>query len=166
MNTFNQKFAVIIGLLLFGQQAVLADVRSHSHRDREAPVKRWSTAPAPHQSRPDQRQRHDGARIAPHSTYRHYYKPGYRVKPLPYGASRIFHNRAEYFFYDGYFYRPSPSGYLIVDAPIGAIIASLPPLHHVVYWLGQTYFIVGNTFYRRHPRGYIVVPDPGYGYRR
>ncbi|MGR9043791.1 MAG: DUF6515 family protein, partial [Gammaproteobacteria bacterium] len=110
--------------------------------------------------------RHDRRYIAPYPTYRHYYKPGYRVKPLPYGASRIYHNNYEYYFYDGFFYRPSRSGYIVVESPIGAIIANLPPLHHIFHWHGQPYFVVGDTFYRRHPRGYIVVPDPGFGYRR
>lgn len=159
MNTLNSKIIFFIGLMmLFGQQAVFADDRPHSRRD--APVKRYQTVPAPHKSRNEPRfdRRHE----APAPTYKHYYKPGHRVKPLPYGSTRIFFNAAEYFFFDGYFYQPSRSGYVIVAAPIGAIVASLPRLHHVLHWRGQPYYVVGNTFYRRHPGGYIVVPNPGF----
>jgi hypothetical protein len=163
MNTPSQKIVFCIALvMLFGQQTVFADYRPNLHRDTRN--NHWKAVPAPHSYQFDQR--FDRHRQAPPPSYKQYYKPGYRVNPLPYGHSRIFVNNAEYFFFDGYFYRPSPSGYVIVEAPIGAIVLSLPRLHQFVHWRGQPYYIVGNTFYRRHPRGYVVVPDPGFGYRR
>ena len=163
MNMLNQKIVICIGLMmLFSQQTVFADNRQHLHRDNRA--KHWNALPAPHN--PQFEHRFDRRHEAPFPSYRSYYKPGYRVNPLPYGHSRFFVNNAEYFFFDGYFYRPFRDGYVIVDAPIGAIVLALPRLHQIVHWRGQPYYIVGNTFYRRHPRGYIVVPDPGFGYRR
>ena len=161
MSTLNSRIVTFIGLLLlFSQQAVFADDRSHSHRS--APVKRYRTVPSPH--RPRSEQLHfDRRHTSSIPSYRQYYKPGHRVKPLPYGSNRIFVDRNEYYVYDGYFYRPSRSGYVIVDSPIGAIVANLPRLHHIVHWQGLPYFIVGNTFYRKHRRGYIVVPNPGFG---
>ena len=167
MKMLSQKIVFFIGLLmLFGQQTAFADVRPHSQR--QAPVKHWKTSPSPHNPRVEPRfnRHHEAPAQAPSSSYRHYYTPGHRVQPLPYGSSRIFVNAAEYFFFDGYFYQPSLSGYVIVAAPIGAIVASLPRLHHVLHWRGQPYYVVGNTFYRRHPRGYIVVPNPGFDYWR
>ncbi|MGR9116802.1 MAG: hypothetical protein ACU85E_13635, partial [Gammaproteobacteria bacterium] len=83
MNTPNKKVIIIIGLLmLFGQQTVVADPRRghdqrQEHGQRHAPVKRWRTVPAPRKHRIEHR--HDRSYIAPHQTYRHYYKPGYRV---------------------------------------------------------------------------------------
>jgi hypothetical protein len=162
MNMLNQKIVLCIGLMmLLGQQTVFADNRQHLHHDNRA--KHWNTVPAPHKSQFDHR--FDRHRQAPAPSYRPYYNPGYRVNPLPYGHSRVFVNNAEYFFFDGYFYRPFGAGYVIVEAPIGAIIFALPRLHQIVHWRGQPYYIVGNTFYRRHPRGYIVVPNPGFAYR-
>jgi len=164
MNTLSQKivFCIIGLMMLFGQQTAFADYRSHSHRDTR--IHHWRAAPAPRSSQFNHR--FDRRRQAPPPSYRPYYRPGYRVNPLPYGHTRIFANSAEYFFSDGYFYRPSRGGYTIVEAPIGAIVLTLPRLHQIIHWYGQPYYIVGNTFYRRHPRGYIVVPDPGFGYRR
>jgi len=160
MNTLNRKIVFFIGLLmLFGQQTVFADNRPHTQRD--APAKRWQAAPSPRHD-----YRFDRRREAPRPVYRHYYKPGYRFSPLPYGHSKIFVNTVPYYFFDGYFYRPAGSGYVIVESPMGAIVASLPRLHHIVHRRGEPYYIVGDTFYRRHPRGYVVVPDPGFGYRR
>lgn len=163
MNKRIQTIVFCIGLIMLsGQQTAFADDRPHSRRD--APAKRWETRPDRHKPRSELRfdRRHE----APAPAYKNYYKPGHRVKPLPYGSNRIFFNAAEYFFFDGYFYRPSRSGYVIVEAPIGAIVARLPRLHHTFHWRGQPYYAVGNTFYRRHPKGYIVVPDPGFDYRR
>ncbi len=94
-----------------------------------------------------------------------YYKPGYRLRYLPRGSVQLHLGGLEYFFFDGFFYQPFSDGYFIVDAPIGAIVLSLPRLHFSFNLNGILYFRAGNTFYRRHsPRGYIVVPDPGYGY--
>jgi len=182
MNSLNHKIMLLVGvLMLFGQQTVMADNRPPSHRNEQ--VKRAYNAPS-HKSQVGHRgvpakqihnapsrkaqfgQHFDSRRNRPAPSYQHYYKPSYRVNQLPHRHSRIVVNAAEYFFFDGFFYRPSRGGYVIVDAPIGAIIATLPRLHHLVHWRGQPYYIVDNTFYRRHPRGYIVVPDPGYGYRR
>ncbi len=148
-------------LLLFGQQSAIADSRP-SHRDDQA--KRVKNA---HSQRNAQFEyRFDNRRDLSPPTYQHYYKPSHRVNPLPHGYSRIFVNAAEYFFYDGFFYRPYRNGYVIVEAPLGAIVATLPRLHHIFRWHGEPYYVIDNTFYRKHPRGYIVVPNPGYDYRR
>ena len=162
MNKLRHKIVFFIGLMMLaGQQTVLADNRPHSHRERGG--RHWQKAHVPHHSQAERRfEKH---REVPAPFYKHYYKPGYRVNPLPYRHSRIFVNADEYYYFDGFFYRPSLGGYVIVEAPIGAIVAALPRLHHIFHWHGEHYYVVSNTFYRRHPRGYIVVPDPGYGYR-
>lgn len=94
--------------------------------------------------------------------WRDYYRPGYQLRYLPHGFSRLFVGGLEYFFFDGFFYRPYRNEYRLVDAPIGAIVLSLPPLHFSFIWNGLTYFVSGNTYYRPHPQGYVVVPNPGY----
>lgn len=91
-----------------------------------------------------------------------YYRPGYNTRYLPYGSRRMFFNDLEYFFFDGYFYRPYRNEYHIVDGPIGAIVLSLPRLHFSLHWDGMDYFHAGNTYYRRHPRGYVVIRNPGF----
>lgn len=164
MKTLNQKIVFCIGLMmLFGQTTVYADNRPNS--ERNAPSRQWKPAPPARKLQSEHRlQKRWEAPPAP--VYKHYYKPGYRVNPLPHGHTRLFINKTPYYFFDGYFYQPSRGGYVVVDAPIGAIVAALPLLHHILHWRGEPYYIVGNTFYRRHPRGYVVVPDPGFGSRR
>jgi hypothetical protein len=163
MNTLRRKIIFFIGLImLFGQQTVFADKETHSHRDKA--VKHWQKAHTPRKHKHERS--FDKDRKVPPPFSKFYYQPGYRVNPLPHGHTRIFVNALEYYFYDGFFYRPSPGGYVVVESPMGAIIAALPRLHHIFHWHGEPYYVVGHTYYRKHPRGYIVVPDPGYGYRR
>jgi len=109
LNTLSLKIVFCIGLMmLFGQQTVFADYTSHSHRDTR--INHWRAETAPHNSQFGHRV--DRRRQAPPPSYKPYYKPGYRINPLPYGHSKIFVNNTEYFFFDGYFYRPSPPAML------------------------------------------------------
>lgn len=157
MKSLTKIVALAISAMLLMNSAVYAQdhwPRStrHSHSKQrtappQAPRSRIHKTPRQH--------------YTPAPPYPHYYKPGYRTRPLPHGASRIVVDRSNYYFYDGFYYQPFQSGYVIVDAPIGAIIATLPRLHHQVMWGGSPYFVVDNKFYRRHPRGYIVVNNPG-----
>ena len=156
MNSIGKTFLILIGAALSLNNAAFADdhrsrsSRSGYSKQRSGPPARKSTF------------RSTPPRYTPVPVYPHYYKPGYRVsRPLPRGASRIVVDRSDYYFYDGYFYRPFQSGYVIVDAPIGAVVTTLPRLHHRVSWRGAPYFVVGNTFYRPHSGGYIVVNNPG-----
>jgi hypothetical protein len=114
MNTPSLKIVFCIGLMMLaGQQTAFADYRPHSHRDTR--INHWRAAPAPHNSQFDHR--FDRRRQAPAPSYRPYYQPGYRVNPSPYGHTRMFVNSADYFFFDGYFYRRRPGGYIVVPNP-------------------------------------------------
>lgn len=163
MNKLNRKLILFISmLLLFGQQNVFADGRSHSHRNahpaRHAQKNRIQHKPQTgyRSSRPYQSTQN----------FKPYYKSGHQIHRLPKGYSRAYLNAKEYFFFEGFFYLPSNLGYVVVNAPIGAVISTLPRLHHILHWRNKPYFVVGNTFYRHHPKGYIVVEDPGFGYWR
>lgn len=107
MNTLNQKIVFCIGLMmLFGQQTAFADYRSHSHRDTR--INYWRAEPAPYNSRFNYRL--DRHRRALPPSYRPYYKPGYRVNPMPYGHTRRFVNNAEYF-------NRHPRSYIVAPVP-------------------------------------------------
>ncbi len=166
MNKLNWSVVFFIGILLLGQQKVFADDRKHGYRsniDRHS-SKRGLIGRTQHKSiksfSPETRH------APPHLSRYHYYRPGHRIKTLPWGHSNTHINNNKYFFYEGFFYSPSNLGYIIVNAPIGAIVASLPRFHQIFYWANQPYFYANNTYYRRHPNGYIVVPNPGFTYRR
>lgn len=165
MNRLSYKILIFSGLLmLFGQQTAFADNSRSFQRDSQGRRGQISSANV-HKRAPTQH-RLEKRREFRNPSYKHYYKPGYRVNPLPYGHRKVFVNSTEYSFYDGFFYRPSASGYVVVQSPIGAIVASIPRLHRLFNWHNQSYYAVGNTFYRKHPKGYVVVPDPGYNHRR
>lgn len=70
--------------------------------------------------------------------------------------------RHRYFYRSGHFYRHRPRGYARVRAPVGAIVAYLPPGFRIVLSGGSRYFCFGDVYYRPHPRGYRVVPAPVY----
>lgn len=178
------KLFLVVALCAFlsmGQQAVYADdhrprqrstnkhyqQRSTPRRSHSEP--RMRAVPSPYQRRDTYKHSHKIKK--PHPVYpqrhdnrqwRDYYRPGYQLRYLPHGFNRLFVGGLEYFFFDGFFYRPHRNEYRVVDAPIGAIVLSLPRLHFNFVWNGLDYFVSGNTYYRPHPQGYVVVPNPGY----
>ncbi len=82
------------------------------------------------------------------------------IKQLPRNSSRIVVDGHRYHYNRGRFYRPHDSGYIMVSAPIGAIIIRLPWWHKKVIVKGKTYYRYGGVYYTRCPQGYMVVPDP------
>ncbi|MBN2299114.1 MAG: hypothetical protein JXM72_10995, partial [Deltaproteobacteria bacterium] len=68
-----------------------------------------------------------------------------------------------YFFLDGIFYRSGLNGYIAVQAPLGAVIASLPIGSSTVVVGGTGYNVFGGVYYQHVPRGYEVVRKPYMG---
>lgn len=144
MNTLTRKIVLCIGLMmLFGQQTVFADYKPNSHQN--ARMNHWKAASAPYNYQFGDH--FDRRRETPLSSYPPYYKSGHRVNPLPYGHNRNFVNNTRHSRSYGYFYRPSRTGRVTVEAPIGA----LPRLHRSAQRRGQPYYSAGYTSYRRHP---------------
>ncbi len=163
---------VIVFALTMMLQTALADNRPGHGRDsfskpqkfqkapsRPAQIRKPTSRPVKSRPAPPSRQSRFG-----HDHYRQhdYYRPGYGIRYLPHGFFNLFVGNTKFFYYDGYFYQPYRNEYRIVEAPIGAIVLSLPRLHFSLQWNGIEFFVAGNTYYRRHPRGYIVVPNPGF----
>lgn len=78
------------------------------------------------------------------------------------GHERIRVGRHDYYHRGGRFFRPGPFGLISIQAPIGAIVATLPIGFSVRLSGGHTYFQVGGAFYSRVPAGYMVVDEPVY----
>ena len=68
-----------------------------------------------------------------------------------------------YFFGDGIFYRQGLRGYIAVQAPIGAVIVSLPIGSDTVMVGRMGYNVYGGVYYRHVPQGYEVVEKPYLG---
>ena len=60
----------------------------------------------------------------------------------------------------GMFYRSTPAGYVVVPAPMGAVVPALPPGYTVVYMGGMPYYYYGNAYYAAAPNGYVVTAPP------
>jgi len=60
----------------------------------------------------------------------------------------------------GMFYRSTPAGYVVMPAPMGAVVPGLPPGYTVVYMNGVPYYYYGNTYYAAAPNGYVVTTPP------
>jgi len=85
---------------------------------------------------------------------------GHVVDRLPRGYRRVWRNRDPFYYFGGMFYRPAPSGFVVVPSPIGAVVVSLPVGSRRLWIDGALYFTFGGTFYRRVPSGYVVVDAP------
>nr|WP_269719628.1 DUF6515 family protein [Desulforapulum autotrophicum] len=64
------------------------------------------------------------------------------------------------FFRDGGFYHRGPAGYVPVEAPEGAVIASLPPGYGIRIVDDAKYYYFNGIYYVRVPDGYLVVAPP------
>jgi len=67
---------------------------------------------------------------------------------------------AEFLYTAGMFYRSTPAGYVVVPAPMGAVVPALPPGYTVVYMGGVPYYYYGNAYYVATPSGYVVTAPP------
>jgi hypothetical protein len=86
-------------------------------------------------------------------------QPRPRRKPVV-----IWHRGGRYFYHGGVFYRYRgyPPGYVVVRAPVGAIVAALAVGFTTLVIGGLTYYHYGGVHYQKVPSGYVVVePPPG-----
>ena len=91
-----------------------------------------------------------------HSPYpRPYY---YRDLPPGYVALRI--ANMLYYYLEGTYYQYTPSGYVIVAGPRGAVINALPERHKVIVYDNTDYYYYNSTYYVKQPTGYAVVTPP------
>ena len=92
----------------------------------------------------------------------HYHRTGYRVSYLPERHVRIVVNSVPYFYYSGMFYRPYGGSYVVVSAPIGAYVSTLP-IDFIAFSIGlSTYYYVNDTYYLwdEPQKAYVVVDKP------
>jgi hypothetical protein len=73
-------------------------------------------------------------------------------------------NSEPYYYYGGAFYEATSDQYAVVDAPVGAVVSSLPDGTNTVVKSGETYFEYGQTYYKAESSGggvvYKVVQTP------
>jgi hypothetical protein len=88
--------------------------------------------------------------------------PGWRVQHLPQRSRVVFYGGVRYGFYDGTWYSPGPSGYLVVRPPYGVVVGDLPAFATVLTIGAASYWYANGIYYRGLPGGggYEVVPAP------
>jgi hypothetical protein len=80
------------------------------------------------------------------------------VVVLPLGAYPVAVDDSMYYYSHGVYYKGTPRGYVMVPAPIGAVVPELPDDHKTVVIDGITYHEYGGVYYKGGPAGYVVVP--------
>lgn len=90
------------------------------------------------------------------------YRPGYQIDRVPGGYSRIPYRGQDYFYSDGYWYRPQGPRYVVVTPPYGVRVRSLPSYSSEVWVGGALLFLAAGTYYAYQPdtQDYIVANPP------
>lgn len=90
------------------------------------------------------------------------HRPGYIVERFPERNDRVPYRGEDYFFSDGYWYRPQGPRYVVVTPPYGIRVRYLPDYAREV-WVGNSlFFLAADAYYRYEASSqqYVVVPPP------
>ncbi|WP_341501875.1 DUF6515 family protein [Gallaecimonas sp. GXIMD4217] len=84
------------------------------------------------------------------------------VKVLPKKGVKISFRGSPYFFANGVFYRKGSGGYMVVTAPVGIRVTTLPAHARRLSHYPYPVYVVGSTYYRWHAdaRIYEVIAPP------
>ena len=87
---------------------------------------------------------------------RYYYDRGYVVRTPPAGGigeligrtgERYYFYRGNWYQWRGDWYRSWGGAWVVVDAPIGLLVPSLPPYYTEIWWSGTPYYYANETYY-------------------
>jgi len=105
-----------------------------------------------------------------HPYYYHPYHPyywgpvwhpwGFVVATLAVTAIVVSVNNAQYHYDQGVWYSPSSSGYIVVQAPVGGTITTVPSGTQTVIVNNTTNYYYGGAYYEKDSKGYTVVAPP------
>ncbi len=85
-----------------------------------------------------------------HGTYRSFYRPklGVSLTVMPLGYYPFYFGPYQYFYNDGFFYQYADNEYTVVEPPIGAAIAALPPKAESIVINGTQYYEYDGVYYQ------------------
>lgn len=95
-----------------------------------------------------------------HSYFWFGFHPGMFLHVLPPDYSQVYVGGVPYFYDQGVYYQSSPSGYVVVSPPVGAIVPALPPGAETVVAGSTVFYYAAGAFYLPQPQGYLVVAPP------
>ena len=164
--------AVLAICALVAPSAGADDRDGQRHGDRTAGPSDSRTQARTPRNVPFQASRHErsrdleAARHAPRGYDNHhdryYPRAGYAVNRLSGSAWRTRHNRDDFYFDRGVWYRPFGGRYIVTRPAIGLFVPLLPRFYSTVWVSGYPYFYADDIYYRWEPqrRGYIVSEPP------
>ncbi|MGX5691074.1 DUF6515 family protein [Arcticibacter tournemirensis] len=83
------------------------------------------------------------------------------VRTPPRGARVSIHAGVSFRYYNGVYYRPYGTRFIVTRPPVGIRISILPPGYTTVVWSGIPYFYYGGVYYvQRQPQVYEVIEAP------
>ena len=87
---------------------------------------------------------------------------GHQAKVLPAGHLRLSVSGSPFFYHGGVFYRSQGAAYIVVAAPIGARVRSLPTGFVSLSIGARRYYHLNSTYYYYEPQAqeYVVVAEP------
>jgi hypothetical protein len=91
-----------------------------------------------------------------HERYDH---PFY-VGRVPHDHRIVVHSGVNFYFSDGWWYRPYGPRYMVVRPPVGIYVDDLPRGFETVVVAGLTYYLLNDVYYRRDGDRYLVVDSP------
>ncbi len=86
--------------------------------------------------------------------------PGMVINTLPPDYTPLYVGPTPYYYDQGVYYESSPSGYVVVTPPIGAIVPQLPPGAEAIPVGPTVYYYAAGAFYVQQPQGFMVVAPP------
>jgi len=108
------------------------------------------------------REKSKAASRAPRDAF--YRKPGFTTTTLPGAAVEVKVGDTTYHYFSGMFYRRLPSNYIVVPAPAGAVVDTVPEQIGAAVYNGDadTYgFYFGTFFVREGDKHKVVAPPAG-----
>jgi uncharacterized protein YgiM (DUF1202 family) len=69
-------------------------------------------------------------------------------------------NKRAFFFHEGRFFNRHQDGFIVIRAPLGAVITALPIGFVAFVASGIDYYLADETYYRRVSEGFAVVEPP------
>ena len=92
------------------------------------------------------------------SRHRPYETQSRVIVVLPLGATQLPFSDGTYYYHGGHYYKHVPHGYVVVPAPVGVVVPTLPEPHRTIVIDGVTYHEYDGVYYKGGPAGYTVVP--------
>jgi hypothetical protein len=91
-----------------------------------------------------------------------YRKPGFTTTTLPGAAVEVKVGDTTYHYFSGLFYRQIPNNYIVVPAPVGAVVDALPDKAGAAVYNddADTYAYYFGTFFTKEGDKYKVVAPP------